>query len=276
MKLKIYFLLVCLVFAAAAAACKDSTEDAPQSPEMTKNMLKLRGFEFSEDGLFKAIRLNDATAVKGFFDAGMDPNSKNRVGETALTYAITNAEPKTIKPIADRADINMQDNLGQSPLHLSLSKQKEDIFDYLLEKNANVNVTGAKEKLKNQSVLYLAVTRGRDDLVQKLLERGADPNIADSDGAIPLAEACVRARDNQNVVKMLIEKGANVNHQENNGATPLIYIAGNKQTTPENRQAIVKMLLDAGADKKIKDKKGKTALAWSNELGTKDVADLLK
>ena len=36
------------------------------------------------------------------------------------------------------------------------------------------------------------------------------------------------------------------------------------------------MLLGAGADKKIKDAKGKTALDWSKEMGTKDVADLLK
>jgi len=273
MKLKIYFVLVCLIF---VAACEGSSDETPPAPEMTKNMLKLRGFEFNEDGFFKAIRLNDTIAVKGFFDAGMNPNSKNRVGETALTFAITNAEPNTIKAVAEKADLNMQDNLGQAPLHLSLSKQKEEIFDYLLEKNADVNVPGAKERLKNQTVLYLAVTRGNEALVEKLLDKGADPNIADAEGAVPLAEACIGARLNQNIIKMLIDKGAKVNHQEKNGATPLIYIAANKQTSVENRQAVVKMLLEAGADKKIKDTKGKTALNWSKEMGTKDVADLLK
>jgi uncharacterized protein len=274
MKLKIYFVLVCLIF---VAACEGSSDETPPAPEMTKNMLKLRGFEFNEDGFFKAIRLNDVVAVKGFFEAGMNPNSKNRVGETALTYAILNAEPNTVKAVAEKADINMQDNFGQAPLHLALSKQKEEIFEYLLdEKNADVNVPGAKERLKNQTALYLAVTRGREDLVQKLLDKGADPNIADAEGAVPLAEACIGTRLNQNIIKMLIDKGAKVNHQEKNGATPLIYIAANKQTTPENRQAVVKMLLDAGADKKIKDTKGKTALDWSKETGTKDVADLLK
>jgi ankyrin repeat protein len=274
MKLKIYFLLlVCLTF----AACGGAGDDAPPSPEMTKNMLKLRGFEFNADGFFKAIRLNDPVAIKGFFDSGMDPNTKNARGETGLTFAVANAELKTVKAVAEKADVNMQDNLGQSPLHLALSKQKEEIFNYLLdEKNADVNVGGAKEKLRNQTALYLAVTRGREDLVEKLLNKGADPNIADSDGAVPLAEACIGARLTQNIVKMLLAKGANVNHQEKNGATPLIYIAANKQASPEDRRAVAQMLLDAGADKKLKDKDGRTALDWANKQGNKDLADLLK
>jgi ankyrin repeat protein len=258
------------------AACGGAADEASGSPEMTQKMLKLRGFEFNEDGFFKAIRLNDTVAVKGFFDAGFNPNSKNARGETGLTYAIPNAEFKTVKAVAEKADINMQDNLGQSPLHLSLSKQKQEIFDYLLEKNADVNVAGAKEKLKNQTVLYLAVTRGIEDLVQKLLDKGADPNIADSNGGTPLAEACIGAQLNQNIVKMLLDKKAKVNQQEDNGATPLMYIASNKLAAPENRRAVAEMLIAAGADKKIKDKEGKTALDWANKVGNKDLADLLK
>ncbi|HEX8738442.1 MAG TPA: ankyrin repeat domain-containing protein [Pyrinomonadaceae bacterium] len=273
MKLKIYFLLVCLIF---VTACKDSSGDASGSPEMTKNMLKLRGYEFNTDAFFRAIRQNDTVAVKGFFDAGIDPKTKNARGETALTFAVANAELNTVKAVAEKTDINMQDDLGQSPLHLALSKQKEEIFNYLLEKGADINIGGAKEKLRNQTVLYLAVTRAREDLVQKLLEKGADPNIADSDGAVPLAEACIGSRLSQNIVKMLLDKGAKVNHQEKNGATPLIYIAANNQTTAENRQTVAKMLLDAGADKKIKDKDGRKALDWANKMGNKDLVDLLK
>jgi ankyrin repeat protein len=273
MKLKIYFVLVCLVF---VAACGGAGDDTPPSPEMTKNMLKLRGFEFNADGLFKALRQNDTVAVKGFFDAGMDANTKNARGETPLTFAVANSELKTVKAVAEKADLNMQDTLGQSPLHLALSKQKEEIFEYLLEKNADVNVGGSKEKLRNQTVLYLAVARGREDLVQKLLEKGADPNIADSDGGLALAEACIGAPLNQNIIKTLLDKGAKVNQQEKNGATPLIYLAANKQSSPEDRRAVAQMLLGAGADKKIKDKDGRTALAWANKQGNKDLVDLLK
>lgn len=273
MKLKIYFFLVCLLF---VAACGGASDDDSGSPEMTKRMLKLRGFEFNEDGFFKAIRLNDTVAVKGFFSAGMDPNAKNARGETALTFAVANAELNTVKAVAEKADLNMQDNLGQSPLHLALSKQKDDVFNFLLEKGADVNVAGAREKLRNQTVLYLAVTRGLEDLTQKLLEKGADPNIADSDGAVTLSESCVGRRLSPNIVKMLLDKGANVNYQEKNGATALIYIAANKETSAENRRAVAQMLLDKGADKKLKDKDGRTALDWANKQGNKDLVDLLR
>lgn len=275
MKLKIYTVLFSVIF--AVAACGGGAQDGPPDPAMTKNMLKLRGYEFNEDGFFNAVKQNDVIAVKGFFDAGMNPNAKNRIGETALTYAVINSELKTVKAVAERADVNMQDGFGQSPLHLALSNKKDDVFNFLLdEKKADVNVGGSKQKLKNQTVLYLAVTRNQQDLIQKLFERGADPNVADSEGGVPLAEAVIGAAVNPEIVKMLIEKGANVNHQENNGATPLIYVASNNQTSPEKRQSVVKMLLDAGADAKLKDKKGNTALDWAKKSGNKDLIDLLK
>jgi ankyrin repeat protein len=259
-----------LLFCLLLVSCEGKKEKP--SVEMTKNMLKIRGYNFTEEDFFRAIQQNDTIAINGFFEAGFNPNQTNKLGETALTYAISNAESKTIKLIADHSDINLRDNLGQSPIHLALLKQKEEIFDYLLEKGADVNIGGAKGNLKNQTVLYLAVTRNREDLVQKLLEKGADPNIADSDGSLPLAEACIGASVNPNIVQMLIDKGANVNLAEVNGMTPLMYIAENTKAPLAVRQSVVEILLKAGADKKIKDKKGKTALDWALERKNIEIA----
>lgn len=272
MKLKIYFTLFLLIF---VAAC-ESRSDAPPDPEMTKKMLKLSGYNFTEDEFFRAIRLNERRAVGGFLEAGMNPNAKNARGETALTFAIANSEPATAKLLADKADINMQDGLGQSPVHMALSKQKDDVLEYLLEKNADVNVAGAKGNLKNQTVLYLAVTRGLEELVKKLLDKGADPNIADSEGGIALAESVIGAKINENIVKMLLEKGAKVNQTEATGRTALSYLAENSQAPVETRKNVAKMLLDAGADKTIKDKKGKTALDWAKEKKNAEIAEMLK
>jgi len=267
-------LLTLLLFCFLLIGC--DSRDEKSSPEMAKNILKIRGYAFTQEDFFRAIQQNDRVAVGGFLDAGFDPNTKNKRGETALTYSIANAEFETVKLIADRADINLKDDLGQFPLHLALSKQKEEIFNYLLEKGADVNIGGAKGNLKNQTVLYLAVTRGREDLVEKLLEKGADPNIADSEGGLPLAEACIGATVNPNIVQMLINKGANVNLAEANGVTPLMYIAENNKAPLEVRKAVVEILLKAGADKKLKDKKGKTAFDWATERKNTEIAQMLR
>lgn len=272
MKYKIFIVLISLSF---LIACGNSISET-MPPEMAKNMLKLKGYDFNEENYFRAIRANDVQILRAFYDAQMNPNSRNERGETPLTFAVQNSELKTVKFLAEHTNINEQDKLGQSPLHLALSQNKEEIFDYLLEKGADVNIGGAKGKLKNQTVLYLAVTRGREDLVPKLLERGANPNIADSESGFALAEACIGATVNPEIIKMLLAKNADVNQKETNGATALIYLASNNQISSDKRQTVVKMLLDAGADKKAKDKEGKTAFDWAKSVGNKDVLEMLK
>ena len=246
------------------------------SPEMAQTMLKMRGYNFTENEFVRAVKTDDAIAVKGFLQGGMNPNAKGEKGETALIAAIENAEPKTIKLLLDKADVNLRDNLGNSPLHLALRKDKREIFDELLEKNADVNIPGRSERGKEQTVLYAAINSNDEELVKKLLDRGANPNQADSEGSLPLAETVIGPGINLEIVKMMLDKGANPNAQEKNKATPLIYIASNTQTTAQNRQDIVKMMLEKGADKSIKDEKGNTAFAWAKKNGNKEILEMLK
>lgn len=246
------------------------------SPEMVQDMLKLRGFKFTEPEFIRAVSLEDAAAVKAFLQGGMNPNAKNENGETALTYAIQYKDPKVIKVLIEKADFNMKDDLGNSPIHLAVTTKKDEIFDLLLEKNADVNLSGQSGKTKNQTALYAAVLKDREDLVQKLLEKGANPNIADGDGAYPLSEAVVRKSANPQIVKRLLDGGANVNAQEANKATALIYAASNKQISPQTRLEIVQMLINKGADVTIKDEKGKNALDWAKQNRNDDMFEILR
>lgn len=248
------------------------------TPEMAQSMLKVKGYNFTEEDFFRAIKLNEARIVRTFLQAGMDPNVQNKEGETALTYALQYADDLPARVLIEQADINMRDRLGNSPIHLALRKNKNEIFKMLLEKGADVNVPGrANEKTRDQSVLYVAVARNDEALVRDLLERGADPNKADSAGSLPLVEAVVDAGPNPEIVKMLLEKGADVNKAEQeNGATALIFIAQNEGATAGQREEIVKLLLAKGADKSIKENEGKTALDWARKKKHQETVDLLK
>ncbi|MDQ3635907.1 MAG: ankyrin repeat domain-containing protein [Acidobacteriota bacterium] len=267
-------IIFCLSVIFSLSGCEPRADES--TPEMTRNMLKLRGYEFNKKEFFRGIRLEDGQVVKAFLQAGSDPNAKNEKGDTALVYAIREKDPKIAEILIEKADINMQDDNGNSPLHTAVLQGKDEIVEFLLEKNADVNVTGAYNKIKNQTPLYQAIIKGRFDLAEKFLKNKADPNIADSEGSFPLAEVVVRTDANPQFIKKLIENGADVNKQEETGSTALLYAASNKSLNPNTRQEIVKLLLENGADKTIKNKNGEDALFWAKKNGNEKVAEMLK
>ncbi len=274
MVLKILTSFFCLALLFSVFGCGQRPDET--TPEMARNMLKLRGYKFSEKEFFRGIKMEDGQVVTAFLQADINPNAKNEKGETALVYAIREKDPKIAKILIEQADINMQDDNGNSPLHTAITYNKDEIVDQLLEKNVDVNKTGAYKLVKNQSPLYQAIIKGNFELAKKLLEKKADPNIADSEGSFPLAEVVVRSDADPEFVKLLIEKGADVNKKESNGSTALLYAASNESLNTETRQKIVKILLDNKADKSIKNKEGQDALYWAKKNGHDGVVELLK
>ena len=268
---KILSILLLLVIAAGCGARSDET-----TPEMAQRLIKLRGFDHTEEGFFQAIKAKDAAVVKLFLQSGIDANAKNKNGETALTYAVVNSDLDTIGNLIEKADLNLRDNLGNTPLFTALKKQNFEVFNFLLEKNADPNSSGAVGNLKNQSVLYVAVLIDRPDIIRQLLDRGADPQQADSGGSVPVSEQIIARSPNLETIQMILDKMSNVNQPEMDGSTLLIYAAKNKQMSAGNRQEIIKRLLAKGADKNLKDKNGKTALDYAKENKQPEAVELLK
>jgi ankyrin repeat protein len=271
--LKHITIIICLVF--CLSACKPQPENEKMSPEMAKNMLKLKGYNFDEKNYLDAVRKNDVSAVLAFYDAGINANAINENKVTALNFAILSSEPKVVKIMLDKCDLNLKDNNGNTPLYLAYKEKKADLVDLLLEKGASADAVGRDNNTLNQSVLYLAVIRDDIDLIKKLLDKGANPSLADSNNATPLTEACVSSGDLE-IVKLLLDKNADVNVKETNDGTALTYAAGNTSITAEKRTELVKMLLAKGADKTIKDGKGRTALENAKEKKHTEIIDLLK
>ena len=266
----IFLFGLCILF---LSACGQPPAD---SPEMARSMLKLRGYQFNENDFFRAVRLEDAAAVKGFLQAGINPNAKNDKGETALTFAIGNTDQKIMKILVDYADLNMRDETGAAPLQLAVLKQKDELVNYLLEKKPDVNIAGRDGRTTNQTPLFAAVVNGDEFLVKRLLDRGANPNIADSQQAYPLSEAVVRPNANLNIVRLLLERGADAGAREKSGNTALIYAASNRRLEPGTRREIIRLLIEKGADETAKNDDGMTAFDWAKKFGFSDVYDLLK
>jgi ankyrin repeat protein len=261
---RLIFINLFLAAAALLGACGPRSDDT--TPEMAQRLLQVRGYHFTPEEFFKAIKLRDGRAVKAFIQGGMDPNTKNSAGQTVLTFALEATDASMIEPLINNADLTLPDSAGNTPIFLALKFDHPEVFETLLAKNVDINSAGRTGKnIKNQTILALAVQRRNAELVGRLLDKGADPNRADESGFTPLYGAVTGENVDTRIVKMLVEKGANVNVQSTTrGATPLIYTVVNFNLPVETRLEVMKLLLENSADpNKQETGNGYTALMYA-------------
>jgi ankyrin repeat protein len=172
---------------------------------------------------------------------------------------------------------------GRYPLHCAAQYGHDDIVDYLLinqadiEAKANENFTplhvaahfghpGVVKKLLNakacleavgeegQTPLHLAITGNKLSVVKLLITAGANPNAVMADGGRPLHIAAVMRPPNEEIVRSLLAvPGIDIEATSSLlGMTPLLIAVLRGHIT------IVKLLLDAKAKTDIKDKEGRT------------------
>lgn len=141
--------------------------------------------------LFKAIRLDDPTAVRTVLLRGADPNLRDASGTPALVHAA-----------AERAF-----NVVRALIAL---------------RQTDVDATNAR----GENALMLAALHGDLPTVKALLERGAEPNKPDW---TPLHYAA--AGGHSDVVRLLLENSAFIDAESPNRSTPLMMAVRQKQPT---------------------------------------------
>jgi ankyrin repeat protein len=230
--------------------------------------------EYSDSGipvLISAASNGDENRVESLLDA-VNPSVHGLVSNRiALNYAIWRGHQgvfhKLAKNIVERSeDLNMQDELGQRPLHLAAERGDEVIVSYLLRNGAHVELKA--EHGDGQTALHRAAWGGSALVVKSLLNAGSNANAKDKFENIALHIAVEKGFEP--VATLLIENGADVDAKGWNHLTPLHYAVMNRH------EAVVKLLLDNGANVKAKDSKfGWTALHLAALNGHETVVKLL-
>ena len=236
---------------------------------------------FPNDSAIELELTNSVPFVRSLINAGIDINSVNNNGETALTLAIQKnllltaieliksgaklSDEKEFKFDQDKAAIiiwsllNSNSNLLNKDEKISLAKSavKYGFFD--------INA-----KNKNGWTLLMDLSQG-DSLLQNsyeiagmLIEAGADVNISTNEGITALM---IAAHNNQaEIIKELVNHGANLEAKDSDedSALTVAITAGQIDS--------VKTLIQAGANVNTRNKKGVTALmlASVNEKASKD------
>ena len=229
------------------------------------------------------------------------PKNLDSGGFTPLMYAARENCQACVKVLLDsKADINLPDPDGVSPLLLAILNANWDIAKQLILAGADVNqwdIYGeaplfTSVGLRNQasggrgSIDPLNETNGKT-IVQMLLERGANPNMqlffrpanlngaTNTRGSTPLIRAVAAA--DMEMIKLLLEYKADVNLMMADRQTPIIAALAGRASETQALE-IIRLLHEGGADVNVvalvnhrEDSRGGSALHYAVRKRYKEV-----
>jgi ankyrin repeat protein/mannitol/fructose-specific phosphotransferase system IIA component (Ntr-type) len=226
--------------------------------------------------IFRAADSGFVQDVKYFIEQlGIDVNVKGMYGCTPLHWAVDRCESLEVVQylVAHGADINMEDNDGDTPLVRAASHGSLDVVQYLVSLGADVNAKGTKP-------INAAASHGNWEIVKYLVEKGADVNVVAGYSETPLHFAI--DADNLEIVQYLLDNGASVHTLANREKMSHIWSTPLHWALPQYRAAqgknslpIVQCLVSHGADAHAKDSSGSMPLHNAAGYGSLEVVKFL-
>lgn len=190
--------------------------------------------------------------------------SQDSAGNTPLHIALLNdaslTKVKYIISLTD--DVNIRNADGNSALFISILKNRQQVGELLLAKNADIFSTNTN----NNSPLRLALKYGGD--VQRWLITPKTVQTTDGSGNTALHYAAEWQYANS--INFLLDKGCDINAKNANGETALF------NAVRTNNPEIIQLMINGGADIHERDNLGSTALhAAARWSAPKSITELI-
>nr|XP_054757108.1 putative ankyrin repeat protein RF_0381 [Lytechinus pictus] len=212
---------------------------------------------------------------------------------TRLRTAALHGHIDVIKDlIREGAEVNEEDNRGETVLHHAAENGHIDVIRYLIRKGAEVNEEdnrGAeinKGDKDSRAALHYAVENAHYDVIKYLISQGADVNKRTANGWTVLH--CAATNCSFGVIEYLLKFTGEVNRnaEDQHALLPKGDSLEVNKADNEGRTAlhiavqhgyidVVKFLLTSGALSDTEDIRGQTPLHQSITLGHRDIAGLL-
>lgn len=176
----------------------------------------------SADEIHDAVRVGDLNRIKQILAA--DPNLLNTpdiIGHTPLSLSATYARWDIFQYLLEAgADVQIRTKSNTTVAHSVCQHNRPDMLERLL-------ISGGSACLKVRDVygeytpMLRAVQRGCKDVIAYLLENGSNPDESTREGwnALHLAAKC----GHRHLYGLLIEKGVSMDKKDNNGKIPMEY-----------------------------------------------------
>ncbi|CAB0037873.1 unnamed protein product [Trichogramma brassicae] len=262
-----------------------------------------------QTALHLALQYGNKQAIESLLTRSADPNATDENGSTPLhvvceyseddydlmqmLFELSNDEYKPLQ-------VNLQDNLGNTPLHTALYSDRKNFAQLLLRNGSNPNLGNKdgrtalhilalrnhdglaevffkitddqKQTLKidvqdesGDTPLHSAVQNGHIVLTETLLNRDANPNVANHDGKTSLRIVCRRG-NNKNAEQIFFKvmeakhQILQVDAQDKQGNTPLHLLLEPRHLSKETKIKMIEGLLRRGADPNATNGLGETPL----------------
>lgn len=156
-----------------------------------------------------------------------------------LQNAAARGKLKKVESLLKRgANVNSQDGVGFSPLHLAAMNEERETVEILLKNGADVN----SKNDDDETPLFLVADKNNQNIIDLLCVAGADVTIKNKFGVTVLHKASEQF--NVSILKLFFEKGASqfVNACSRSHMSPLHYA-----TLHDNEEAVL-FLMENGAD----------------------------
>ena len=124
---------------------------------------------FAQDNnelFWKAAKSNDVKILQELLDQGIDVNTKNHYGLTALTFATDKGNLEAVNFLLENgADPNLKDSFyNETPLGWAIYKKNIPIITSMINHGGDV---------KNENIVMSAAWAGLTDIVRLMLDKGA-------------------------------------------------------------------------------------------------------
>lgn len=238
-------------------------------------VLRAKDREKLNFSLIRAAEYGSLMEIEQLLNSGADVNAQNNKGETALMLACRKIGKKTAKLLLNRgADVNLQAKDGRTALmeacSIGVIELVQGLVQLLIQAGANIDM----QDNNGETALDKACGRSDWDIVELLIKNNA---VLSERGRMELDYPLIQAVKYGNLteVKRFLNFGANVNARNNfwewdgKGPTALM------EACRHDRKEIAELLLKKGADTSARDVDGETALdtaCWREDW---DIVELL-
>jgi serine/threonine protein kinase len=177
---------------------------APDPDELAaRAKLEEKNIPYNEATFKGAVEQGDTRTVDLFLNAGINPDTRDANGRTALiSAALRGSNNISQKLLRKGADINARDATGSTALMASALGGHKETTKVLLDNDANVNLTDNN----GQTALIRAASQGHTDIVRMLINKGARIDVKGRDGRDALTWAEINNKSD--VIDLLNKAGA--------------------------------------------------------------------